>query len=371
MSTNIAARAAIVRNAGAPWVIEDVEISPPREDEILVRMVGAGICHSDLACREGRFPVPMPIVLGHEGAGVVEAVGSNVTGIKLGDHVVLSFDSCGHCPSCRKSRPSYCFDFYPRNTSGRRQSDGSSPVTQNGEPVNAAFCYQSSFCTYAITNQVNSVVIDSSLPLEIMGPLGCGILTGAGAAVNSVGLSEGDSFAIFGGGAVGLSALLGARVAKAGPVVVVEPNAQRRKLALELGATHVVDPVNTPDVLACLKDLMQGGVSAALDTTGIPSVIAAGVEALLPNGTIGLLGIPSPEAKLTTSMISMMARGVGVKYVLLGDADPQRFIPRMASWYQEGIFPFDRLVKRFPFSKINEAAHASLSGQVVKPVLVF
>lgn len=371
MSTRTQARAAIVREVGQPWTIEAVEVSAPQEDEVLVRMVGTGICHTDMGCRDGHFPVPMPIVLGHEGAGVVEAVGANVSKVKVGDHVVLSFDSCGECHSCDKHLPSYCYTFYPRNLAGVRQ-DGSATLTQNGTPLNAVFFAQSSFATFALAREINTIVIDKSLPLDIMGPLGCGIQTGAGAAVNSLGIKKGESLAIFGGGAVGLSALLGARAVDAGTVIVVEPNAGRRALALELGATAVIDPKATEDVLAAIKDASGGGVHYTLDTTGISPVIANAVEALLPNGICGLLGVPSsPEANVPANMMSMLVRGVGVKYIVEGDADPQQFIPRMAAWYAAGKFPFDKLVKKFPFAQINEAAAASLSGEVVKPVVVF
>lgn len=370
MSTRIPARAAVVRTVNSPWSIEDVEISAPREDEVLVRMVGTGICHTDISCKDGHFPVPMPIVLGHEGAGVVEQVGAKVSHVKVGDHVVLSFDSCGHCHNCDDHKPSYCFDFYPRNLAGKR-ADGSATVSAKGEDLNALFFCQSSFATYAIARGVNTVVVDKTLPLDILGPLGCGIQTGAGAAVNSLGIKAGESLVIFGGGAVGLSALLGARAVGAGTVIVVEPNAGRGKLALELGATHHINPKETADVLARIKELC-GGVNYALDTTGIPAVIAAGVEALLPNGMLGLLGVPSsPEATVPANMMSMLIRGIGVKYIVEGDADPQEFIPRMAGWFKAGKFPFDRLVKKFPFEQINEAAAASLSGEVIKPVVVF
>jgi len=332
-------------------------------------MVGTGICHTDLACRTG-FPVPMPIVLGHEGAGVVEVVGAKVKHIKAGDHVVLSFDSCGECRNCEQHQPAYCFTFYPRNLAGVRAADGSATLTQAGKPINALFFCQSSFATYALAREVNTVKIDKDLPLEIMGPLGCGIQTGAGAAVNAMGVKDGDSLAIFGGGAVGLSALLGARAVGAGTVIVVEPNVARGKLALELGATHVINPKETADVLAKIKEL-AGGVNYALDTTGIPAVMAVAVEALLPKGVLGLLGVPPPEATVPANMMSMLVRGITVRYIVEGDSDPQEFIPRMAAWYKAGKFPFDRLVKKFPFEQINEAAHASETGEVIKPVLIF
>ncbi len=369
MGTARKARAAVVRKTGAPWTIEDVEVAAPREDEVLVRMVGTGICHTDIACRTG-FPVPMPIVLGHEGAGVIEEVGAKVTGLKAGDHVVLSFDSCGKCHNCEQHQPAYCFDFYPRNLAGMRSADGSATVTEAGLPLNAVFFCQSSFATYAIARAVNTIRIDKDLPLEIMGPLGCGIQTGAGAAVNALGVKAGDSLAIFGGGAVGLSAMLGARAVNAGTVIVVEPNIARGKLALELGATHVINPKEITDVLAEIKRLC-GGVNYAIDTTGIPAVMGVAIEALLPRGMLGLLGVPPPDATLPGNLFSMLVRGVGARYIVEGDSDPQEFIPRMIGWYKAGKFPFDRLVKKFPFDQINEAAHASETGEVIKPVLVF
>jgi aryl-alcohol dehydrogenase/geraniol dehydrogenase (NAD+) len=197
------------------------------------------------------------------------------------------------------------------------------------------------------------------------------VQTGAGAAVLSVGIKPGQSLAIFGGGAVGLSALLGARAVGAGTVIVIEPNVERGKLALELGATHVINPKECDDVLAKVRELGGGaGVNHALDTTGIPAVVAIAVETMTANGTLGLIAVPPPEAMLPANMMSMLVRGVGVKCITEGDADPQTFIPQMIEWYKAGKFPFDRLVKTFPFSQINEAAHASETGAAIKPVLL-
>lgn len=362
-------RAAVLRETGKPWRIEDVDIAAPRDDEVLIKMVGTGMCHTDLVCRDG-FPVPLPIVLGHEGAGVVEAVGPMVTNVKAGDHVVLSFASCGKCRNCDQHQPAYCFDFLAWNFSGMRPDAGVSPLSIDGKPLSGAFFGQSSFATYAIARESNTVVIGKDLPLEKMGPLGCGIQTGAGAAVNSVGVGAGDSLAVFGGGAVGLSALLGAKAVGAGRVIVIEPNAERRKLALELGADDVIDPSGGADVLAQIKTLC-GGVNFALDTTGIPAVMGVAVETLLPKGVLGLIGVPPPDATLPANLLSMLIRGVTIKYITEGDADPQTFIPKMIDWYRAGKFPFDRLIETFPFEQINEAAHATESGRVIKPVLVF
>lgn len=363
------ASAAIIRAVGSDFSVEDIEIAEPRGSEVLVRIVGVGMCHTDLVARDG-FPVPMPIVLGHEGAGVVESIGPDVTGLAPGDHVVLSFDSCAACPTCEEGLPAYCHQFLGKNFAGVRLEDGSSPLSQAGEVIHGNFFGQSSFGTYAIAHQRNTVKVDAQLPLEILGPLGCGIMTGAGSAVISLAIQPGQSLAIFGGGAVGLSALLGALAVGAGPVIVVEPNASRRALALELGAAHVIDPTATEDVLAAVKELSGGGVNHALDTTGIPAVIGVAVETTIAHGTVGLVAVPPPEAMLPANMMSMLVRGTTIKYITEGDADPQEFIPRMLGWYREGKFPFDRLIRKFPFAEINEAAHASEDGSAIKPVLI-
>lgn len=367
----IQARAALVRELKGPLTIESIDVDPPRPTEVRVRMVATGVCHTDMVVRDGAgFSLPTPFVAGHEGAGVVESVGALVSGLAVGDHVVLSFTSCDACPSCRKKLPAYCFNLGLLNLSGGR-ADGSSPLSQKAQRVSGAFFNQSSFATYAIADQRNAVKVSKDLPLELLGPLGCGIQTGAGAAINSLRLGPGDSLAIFGGGAVGLSALLGAVAVGAGPVIVVEPKAERRALALELGAAHAIDPVATPDVLRALRALSGGGVTHALDTTGNPKVIAIAGESMLFNGMLGLLGVPPVDATLPLDMMSLLGRGAGAKYIVEGDADPQTFIPHMIDLHRQGRFPFDRLITKFSFEDINEAMASSERGEVIKPVLVY
>lgn len=362
--------AAIVRAVGQDFSIEEIDVAEPRGAEVRVKMVAVGMCHTDLVARDG-FPVPLPIVLGHEGSGIVESIGPDVSGLAPGDHVVLSFDSCAACPTCDEGLPAYCHQFLGKNFAGVRLEDGSTPLSQDGAVVHGNFFGQSSFGTYAIAHQRNTVKVDAALPLDILGPLGCGVMTGAGAAVISLGIRSGQSLAIFGGGAVGLSALLGARAVDAGTIIVVEPNAERRALAVELGASHVIDPAATDDVLATIKELSGGGVNHALDTTGIPAVVAVAVETTVAHGTVGLVAVPPPEAMLPANMMSMLVRGTTIKYITEGDADPQTFIPRMIGWYSDGKFPFDRLIRKFPFAQINQAAHASEDGSAIKPVLIF
>src|SRR5260370_36679923 len=263
-------QAAVLRKAGGTFALEPITVAAPREDEVLVRMAGVGVCHTDIACRDG-FPIPLPVVLGHEGSGVVEAVGAKVKRVKAGDHVVLAFNSCGVCPACQHEHPAACAQFLPFNFGGVRISDGSTPLSQNDQPVHGVFFGQSSFATYAIAREINTVAVSSSLPLELLGPLGCGVMTGAGAAINSLNLQPGQSLAVFGAGTVGLSALLGARAIGAGNVYVIEPSARRRALATELGATRAFDPREVSDIAAAGKTDTGRTLTRSKDTPTTPA----------------------------------------------------------------------------------------------------
>lgn len=364
------ASAALLRQVGGPFVIEPIQVAAPRADEIRVRLTAVGVCHTDIACRDG-FPIPLPVVLGHEGAGVVEAIGSGVTRLAVGDHVVLSFDSCGHCQACAHARPANCGHFLAHNFAGVRLVDGSTPLSQGGQPVHGNFFGQSSFASHAIAHERNAVKVASDLPLELLGPLGCGVQTGAGAVINSLALGVGESIAIFGGGAVGLSALLGARAIDAGTVVVVEPNPARRRLALELGASAALDPRAVDNVAEAIREATDGGVLHALDTTALPAVIAQAIDCIKPGGVLGMVGIPAPDAAVPASLLDLLVKSVTLRPITEGDSDPQTFVPQLLDFHRQGRFPFDRLVTRFPFAQINEAMHAAERGEVIKPVLVF
>ena len=365
------ARAAIARAQREPMAIESVNVAAPRDDEVLVRLVASGICHTDIVCRDA-FPVPMPIVLGHEGAGIVETVGSKVSGLKAGDHVIFSFNSCGSCSNCQSHEPAYCHQFLGLNFGGVRLEDGSSPLSQNGQMVHGNFFGQSSFATAAIVRAKNAVKVDQDLPLELLGPLGCGIQTGAGAVMNSLKVREGRAIVIFGAGAVGMSAVMAAKVVGASSVILVEPNAARRALAIELGATATIDPRDVSDTATAIRAASGGaGVDYALDTTGIPAIMTTASEVMLPNGQIGLIGIPPPDATVPLNIMSIYGRGLSLKCIVEGDSNPQVFIPQLIELYKSGKLPFDKLIKKFPFEQINDAMDASERGDVIKPVIIF
>src|SRR5690349_11094492 len=226
----LAMKAAVVRSPRGPFVLEEAWIEEPRPEEILVRVVACGVCHTDAVMRDQEAPVPLPAVLGHEGSGVVIEVGAQVTGLAPGDPVVMSSHSCGRCPACADHAPAYCREFFPRNFRGRR-TDGSTGVSIAGEPVNANIFGQSAFATYALCHQDNAVKVPAGAPLELLGPLGCGIQTGAGAVLNALKVRLGASVLVLGAGAVGLSAVMAARLAGAAVIVAVDRTPARLALA--------------------------------------------------------------------------------------------------------------------------------------------
>ena len=361
--------AVIARTPKADFEVAQVELDQPRADEILVRIHGVGLCHTDLALRDQRIPVPLPAILGHEGAGVVEAVGSGVTKVKVGDHVVLTFNSCGECVTCRQNQPAYCKEFGGLNMSGARV-DGSFTTRECGHPVNASIFSQSSFAEYSLAYERNVVKIRDDVPLELMGPLACGLQTGAGAVMRSMACPAGSSIVILGGGSVGLSAMLAAVVQGCRTIIVSEPVAARRALALELGATHVIDPT-TEDLTGALRAIEPLGVDYALDTTARQDVILAVVNALASLGTLALVGVPaSLDMAVPFTLGQLMGGGLTIRGVCTGDSDPDDFIPQLIDLFHAGRMPFDRLMKTYRLEDINQATHDQHDGKVIKAILL-
>lgn len=360
-------QAAIAREARAPLVIEAIDIEPPRADEILVKVVATGVCHTDLVVRDGMLPTPLPVVLGHEGAGIVEAVGSAITKVRPGDHVVMTFNSCGVCPSCQEHAITYCHEFFPRNFFAAR-ADGSSALSQDGERINGNFFGQSSFATYAICHDINVVKVPNDVELELLSPLACGVQTGAGAVLNALNVRPGKSFVVFGAGSVGLSAVMAARVAGATTIIAVDMNDKRLAMAMELGATHSINPGKAKAVEEIIK-ITGHGINYALDTTGIAAVIRNAVDSLAPRGTCGILGASAPDAEITFNETHFMSGGRRLIGIVEGESNPDTFIPTLIDLYKQGRFPFDRLVKFYAFSDINQAIHDSETGIAIKPIL--
>jgi aryl-alcohol dehydrogenase len=364
------ARAAICQGSDHPFTIEDVTLDALRPDELRIRIVACGVCHTDMAVRDAQLPVPLPCVLGHEGAGIVEEVGSEVSAAQPGDRVILSFNSCGTCPSCAIDAPTYCYNFFPYNWIGTRP-DGSPTLFRNGAPVNANFFGQSSFATHAIAHERNVVRVPDAaahIPLSTLAPLGCGLMTGAGAVLRSMNVRAGLPIAIFGTGTVGMAAIMAAKIAGANPIIAVDINDDRLALASDLGATHTLN--GRDDAAGKIREICPQGIAYAFDTTGIAAIIEQAFNLLSPKGVVGIVGASDPQAKLTFNEGIFMGGGRTVKGILGGDSDLTTFLPELIEHHIAGRFPFDRLIGTFAFDQINEAIHASESGAVVKPVLL-
>jgi len=359
--------AAVVRQSGGPFILEELELDEPRADEIVVKVAATGICHTDVICRDQWFPVPLPVVLGHEGAGVVESIGSGVTLVKPGDHVVMSLLSCRVCEYCRTSAPGYCVSHYDLNFGGRRP-DGSATLHSGEEPINGHFFSQSSFATHAIATEHNVVKVSKEVPLEMLGPLGCGIQTGAGSVMNSLAVKPGTSIAVFGTGAVGLSAVMAARIVGCTQIIGVDIHPDRLKLASELGATDVVNAAESDSLEAILELTSGRGVDYTLETTAVPAVARQAVESLALLGMCGLVGVPPTGTELVLDFQSVLF-GRFVRGIIGGDARAQLLIPTLIDLWTQGRFPFDRLIKTYPMADINKAVEDANSGASIKPVI--
>lgn len=360
--------AAVARSAGQPFSLESAEIDQPTGEEVLVRIVGVGLCHTDLVARDQAIPYPLPAVLGHEGSGVVERIGPKVSKVVPGDHVVLTFASCGQCEPCQSMRPAYCKEFGLRNFTGIRAGGGQTLRGRDGQHLCGCFFGQSSFASHAIASQCNIVKIPDDVPLDIMGPLGCGIQTGAGAVLNALQPPVGSSIAIFGAGSVGMAAVLAARVAGCTRIIAVDLQQSRLDFARELGATDVIDAAEV-DPVAAIRALTGGeGVAFSVECTGVPGVVRQAVDCIRVTGTCGLVGT-APMGAETVLDINSLVLGRMIRGVVEGDSVPDQFIPQLIELWREGRFPFDRLITFYSLNDINIAVEDIEHGRVIKPVL--
>nr|WP_202392916.1 NAD(P)-dependent alcohol dehydrogenase [Alteraurantiacibacter buctensis] len=342
-----------------------MEQEDPRPGEMRIRLVATGICHTDLHEHPGRHS-PQPIVLGHEGAGVVEALGEGVTTFAVGDHVILSGNSCGRCPSCLAGRPTYCDLAMPLCFGGQRL-DRSTALTCGGEKVHSHFFGQSSFASHAIVPVRTAVKMDKRLPLEKLGPLGCGVVTGAGGIIEALKVGFGDTVAIFGTGGVGLSAVMAAKLVGAKRIVAVDLSPQRLELAREFGATDTLRG-DEDDLAAKIRAVTGRGVNFTFNTTNVPAVHSLALEVLAMNGTAGF--VAAPLGPFNAPMFPMLAGGKQLRGILGGDANPQTFLPLLAEYWQQGRLPFDRMLTFYPFAEIDRAFADAHSGAAIKPVLL-
>jgi aryl-alcohol dehydrogenase len=359
--------AAVARERFGPFSIEQLELSDPRPDELLVKIVASGMCQTDQHGRDGYYNTPLPAVFGHEGAGIIAAVGKGVTRFAPGDHVVISFPWCGTCPNCKRHKQAHCQNNFALKMHGTRP-DGSTLMSRDGAPVYSAFFQQSSFATYAIANERFAVRVRNDAPLELLGPFACSGQTGAGAVLNSMRPEPGDAIAVFGVGAVGLSGLMAARIARCDPIIAVDIHQHRLALARDLGATHVIDHTGRTDVVAEIRKITGQGVRCSLETSAQPVVLREAVEALMPGGTCVLLGSARAGTEVSLEM-PFLQFGRTVRGVIQGESDPQEFIPALIDFLMQGAMPVDRMITFYPLADINRAAQDSSKGTAIKPVL--
>ncbi len=362
-------RAALTSGKGQPFELIDLELDEPRHDEILVEIRAVGLCHTDLVARDQVLPVPLPAVLGHEGAGIVVRTGAGVSKVRPGDRVVLTINSCGRCDRCRGGEPAYCETSASLNYAGCR-ADGSKSLHRDGQAVSSNFFGQSSFASHALAYEANTVRVDGDLGFELLAPLGCGVQTGAGAVLRALRCAPGSTIVITGGGAVGLSAVLAARIAGCATIIVSEPFPARRDLALELGATHVHDPMQGK-LRQFVRSIVSPGCDYAIDTTGLGSVMDAALSSLRPRGVLGLLGVPPDPAQRSPGLAALvLSNGYTIRGIIEGDSEPDTFIPELIRLHTEGRFPYERLIQSYPFSELNRAVEDQLAGRVIKPVMI-
>ncbi|MFU3249078.1 NAD(P)-dependent alcohol dehydrogenase [Pseudomonas paraeruginosa] len=346
-----------------------LELDPPGFNEVMVRIVATGICHTDIAVRDELVDVPMPVVLGHEGAGVVECVGPGVEHLQPGDHVVLSLASCGTCRKCASGLPTYCESHAALNWAACR-SNATTCLHEldSGKDVHSHFFGQSSFSNYATVNVSSAVKVDPKAPLEYLGPFACGIMTGAGAVLNTLSPRPGSTLVVFGLGAVGLAAVMAARVAGCGHIVAVDIKDNRLALAKQVGATHCLNP-KTDDLTALLGELTQGrGADYAVEAAGNTGVMQSAIACLAENGQCALTGVVKEHTAIPLDVMHVM-RGRHIKGTIMGDAAPREFIPQLIELFLQGRFPVDALVRFYPIDEINQAIEDSLSGATIKAVI--
>lgn len=350
--------------------VSDVTYGAPGRGEVRVRMVASGLCHTDLGVISGGIPFASPGIIGHEGAGVVDEVGPGVEGLEVGDQVLMSFTSCGACRGCDTGHPAYCETWAPRNLFGMLREPDSAGITREGAPVAAHFFGQSSFGTYAIADARGIVKVAPDADLVALAPLGCGVLTGFGSMWNALNPGPDDIVAVYGAGAVGLSAVIAAGLRHPAQLIAIDLVPDRLALARELGATDTID-ASTEDVVARVAEITGGhGVDLSFDTTGSPKVARGALDAAAIGGTVLVCGAPPPGTEISVDIQGILP-GKVLRGITMGDTAPQELIPLLVDLHRSGALPLERLEKRYRLDDIAQAAHDMHGGATVKPVIVF
>lgn len=361
-------QAALLSGPDQPFEIHELELQEPHESEVLVRIIAAGVCHSDWHLVTGATKHPMPVVAGHEGAGIVEAVGRAVTQTRAGDHVILNWaPDCGNCFYCLRGKPNLCQTYVDPIWAGT-MLDGTPRLSWNGKPV-YHYCGLAAFASHAVVPQESCVVIRKDVPLEAAALVGCAVATGVGAAMYTAAVKPGDSVAVFGCGGVGLSILQGAKLCGAGTLIAIDLNEQKLVTARSFGATQAL--LSGEKVINEIKRLTDGrGVDHAFEAVGIPSLQEAALEACRPCGTATFAGL-SPMGTATNLPGAVLTRQEKtVKGSYYGSVHPRRDFPMLLDLYRAGKLNLDRLItKQYPLDQINQAFHDMLSGRLARGVI--
>jgi aryl-alcohol dehydrogenase len=360
-------QAAVFEELDAPFQVEELELDEPRPGEALVRIVAAGVCHTDGLAQHGDLPFPPPGVLGHEGAGIVEALGDGVTGLDVGDRVVIGWPWCGACRNCLDGEPRYCVNIGQLVAGGGR-ADGSTALRRaDGSAMHSHFFGQSSFATHSITHASSLVTVPDDVPIELLGPLACGIGTGAGAILNALRPPTGSSVVVYGVGSVGLAAVMAARCTGATTIIAVDLHDGRLRLAQELGATDAVNASDGNPVEA-VREICGGPADFSLECAGDLGVLRQAADSVGLRGTCALIGGAPTRAEFTLDHLTTLW-GKRVVGILGGEGRSTTLIRALIDLNRQGRFPYERLITSFPLEQINEALQASYAGEVVKPVL--
>ncbi len=374
-------RAALLTRMGAPapyaesrpLEVVEVDLAPPGPGEVLVKMRSAGLCHSDLSVIDGNRPRPLPMVRGHEGAGVVEELGAGVTGLSVGDHVVTTFvPSCGHCGPCLDARPALCEPGFAANSAGTlldgqrrlRRADGADPGAALNHHLGV-----SAFAEHAVVRRESLVRVDRSLGFDEAAVFGCAVITGTGAVLNTADLPPGRSVAVVGLGGVGLAALLGARLREARRIIAVDLSPAKLALARELGATDTFDAAD-PGCAEAIREATQGGVEYAFEMAGSVKAMELAYRITRRGGTTVTAGLSHPQAMLSLAHVGIVAEERTIKGSYLGSCVPSRDIPRYIAWYQQGKLPVDRLLSgTLPLEDINLGFERLARGEALRQTL--
>ena len=356
--------AAVLREPHGEFSLEAAKLDDLREGELLVRIEACGICHTDEKFRE---VMALPAVLGHEGAGIVEEIGPGVGTIKPGDRVILSYPWCGSCPYCLAEEPYKCENI-PLLKFGGSRPDKSKTIYLHDKPVTSAFFQQSSFASYAIVPARSVIPAPVESPAEMLAAIPCSIQTGAGAIINSFGVGQDESLIIFGAGAVGLSAVMAAKLTGAGTIICVDKIQSRLDLALELGANYALN-LKEEEIPAKVRDILPRGVQYAFETSTTVKALEDSLDCIGQGGRIGIVSYPYGGEKFPFTPKNLFLRLGSIQGIVQGHSIPGKFIPKLMEWQRQGNFPYEKLITVYDFSDINRAFRDASEGTVVKPVL--